>query len=418
MFDNIRTGWFLAVRQIRRTSVWTTALIVFVMTLTFLNLIVIGGILVGLVEGSSQAFRSEYSGDVILTNQPNKAYIKNTPEIVSSILALPGVKNISVRYTAGGKVEANYKEKTNPEDVPNESGVVFVGIDPDDENSVTGLSRKVIEGEYLSKSDSNKIMIGSVLLEQYNSAIGAGQTLLENVKVGSKVRITIGGLQKEVTVKGIIKSKIQEVGGRIFMIDTDLRKILGRNDYSANEIVVKTIISDGLLPAQNLSDKMKKIGLGDLAHIDTWKEAQGKFFDDLNRTFNLLGNVIGGIGLAVASVTVFIVIFINAITRRKYIGILKGIGLTGGAIEFSYVCQSIFYAFMGSGFGLLILVFILKPYFDANPIDFPFSDGILSVTVMGVTIRILILFVATMIAGYIPAKIIVRQNTLDAILGR
>lgn len=61
---------------------------------------------------------------------------------------------------------------------------------------------------------------------------------------------------------------------------------------------------------------------------------------------------------------------------------------------------------------------MLKPYFDAYPIDFPFSDGILVATVSGTLARAGILFVATIIAGYIPARIVVRQNTLDAILGR
>src|SRR5690606_36782522 len=83
------------------------------------------------------------------------------------------------------------------------------------------------------------------------------------------------------------------------------------------------------------------------------------------------------IGLAVAAITIFIVIFINAITRRKFIGILKDIGINGKAIEISYIFQSIFYAVVGSAIGLLLLYGLLSPAIAANPIDFPFSDGIL-----------------------------------------
>ena len=53
--------------------------------------------------------------------------------------------------------------------------------------------------------------------------------------------------------------------------------------------------------------------------------------------------------------TIFIVIFINALTRRKFIGILKGVGINGKAIEMSYMFQSIFYALFGSCIGLLPL---------------------------------------------------------------
>lgn len=132
----------------------------------------------------------------------------------------------------------------------------------------------------------------------------------------------------------------------------------------------------------------------------------------------LLGNVIGSIGLAVASITIFIVIFINAITRRKFIGILKGIGIQSAAIEYAYVLQSIFYALIGTTVGMLLVFFVLKPYFEAYPINFPFSDGILVATMAGTFTRAGLLFLATLIAGYIPAKIVVRQNTLDSILGR
>ncbi len=77
-----------------------------------------------------------------------------------------------------------------------------------------------------------------------------------------------------------------------------------------------------------------------------------------------------------------------------------------------------FYAVCGSVAGVAVLNFLLVPFFDAHPINFPFSDGILVATFAGTSLRIGILLVATAIAGYIPAKIIIRQNTLDAILGR
>ncbi len=139
---------------------------------------------------------------------------------------------------------------------------------------------------------------------------------------------------------------------------------------------------------------------------------------DIQATFALLGNAIGSIGLAVASITIFIVIFINAITRRKFIGIMKGIGIDGKVIEISYVFQSIFYALCGSIIGVVIVYTILVPLFDAYPINFPFSDGILVAPFGGTMLRVMLLMITTLIAGYIPARMIVRKNTLDAILGR
>jgi len=112
------------------------------------------------------------------------------------------------------------------------------------------------------------------------------------------------------------------------------------------------------------------------------------------------------------------VIFVNAVTRRKYIGILQGIGIETKSIEISYILQALFYAICGIIIGLVLLYGFMRPYFDANPIDFPFSDGILYVEPAGVSIRVAVLLMATIVAGFIPARLVTRGNILDSILGR
>ena len=132
----------------------------------------------------------------------------------------------------------------------------------------------------------------------------------------------------------------------------------------------------------------------------------------------MIGNAIGSIGLVVAAITIFIVIFINAITRRKFIGILKGIGISGEAIEISYIFQSLFYATLGSALGLTILYGFLVPYVSSHPIILPISNAIIVAPVDGTLIRIGLIVLTTVIAGYLPSRMIVRRNTLDSILGR
>ena len=77
MLLSLRVGLFLAKNDIARSNKWTTILISFVMTLTFLNLIVVRGILVGLIEGSVKANKERFSGNVVLTVLNNKDYIEN-----------------------------------------------------------------------------------------------------------------------------------------------------------------------------------------------------------------------------------------------------------------------------------------------------------------------------------------------------
>ncbi len=415
LLKEIQIGFFLATRQIRRASLWTTLLIISVMVLTFLNLVVVSGVLVGLIEGSVNANKEYYTSDLIISKLAKKDYIENTPMILEILRSQPEVENFTARYLDTGTIEAGYKEKTDNTKNTNSTGAQFVGIDPESENDITSLKKFIVEGSYLKPYDFDQVMVGSFLLKQYSDIEAPGFTALQGVKAGSKVRIKIGDVVREVTVKGILKSKVDTVSARVFFPATQFRSLIGRDDYSVAEISARIRPGTDVLALKN---KFLSLGVGEYAKVQTYADAEPKFLKDIKTTFALLGNMISSIGLAVASITVFIVIFINAITRRKFIGILKGIGISGRTIEISYMFQSFFYAAVGSGLGLIVLYAFLIPFVDAHPIDFPFSDGILVAPYIETAIRVGLLMVATMIAGYVPARIIVRKNTLDSILGR
>ena len=385
------------------------------MFFTFLNLVVVSGILVGLIQGAINAVRIHYTSDVIISTLNNKTYIENIPEIMSIIKSLPQVEAVTARYLEGGTLEANYKTRTSDKEKPNTAAASITGIDPIAEDKVTNLSKFIVEGEYLSPLDYDQVLLGAYLTQKYLPIDSPGFSTLRDVVPGTKIRISVHGVEREVTIKGIIKAKVDEVSMRIFMVDSQLRSMIGRNDYNVDEISIK------LKPEANPSlvrDILKQNGVDRVSKVQTYTDAQPKFIKDMVDTFALLGNMLSSIGLVVASITIFIVIFINAITRRKFIGILKGIGINERSIEISYILQSFFYAFCGSTIGVIVLYFFLQPWIAAHPIDFPFSDGILVAPLGGTIFRIALLMITTIIAGFIPARLIVRKNTLDSILGR
>lgn len=411
---NIRVGFFLAFRALKRASLWTTGLIVFVMVLTFLNLVVISGILVGLLQGAVDAVRTEYTSDVIVSTLSDKSYIENSSNLIALARGLPGVASVTARYIETSRLEAGYQTRRES-DKPDVANALTVGVDPLEEDLVTGISKDIVEGEFLAAGDYDKVVLGNYLLKQYLPFETPGLATLENVGIGSKIRLHVGDVVREVTVKGILKSKVDEIALRVFMVDTQFRSLIGRNDGNIDELAIR--VEEGVDPVE-VRELLKLQGVGEIARVQTFEDAQPQAFKDIINTFNMLGAMFSSIGLVVASVTIFIVIFVNALTRRKYIGILKGIGVTGRAIEYSYVFQSIFYAFIGSAIGLALVYGFLVPYFAAHPIDFPFSDGILVAPYEQTFFRVGLLVVSTIIAGYIPAWMIIRRNTLDSILGR
>ena len=413
----VSVGWFLAKRQVKGSSRATTFLIVFIMMLTFLNLVVVSGILVGLIEGANQANKEQYTGDVIITTLAGKNAIEHTHELESTLKSMGDVSEISTRYIESGQIEANYKTRRDFSEVRDIVGTQIVGISLEDEDALSGLSKFVVEGEFLNQEESGKILIGANLLYRYSSGFGDFFASLDGVYPGDEVKVTVDGKTKTFIVKGIADTKVDAVSLRAFITKEDFWRLVDRPAINANEISIK-LSPDATVTSAELKNNLVKLGFSPDGKIQTFEEAVPDFLNQIKIAFALLGNVIGLIGIVVASITIFIVIFINAVTRRKYIGIMKGIGISEQAIEISYIFQSIFYALLGGLLGIFIVYALLVPLFLAHPLDFPFSDGILVAPVQSTIIKFILLLVVTLFAGYIPARNIVKKNTLDSILGR
>lgn len=411
----LKIGLLLGTRQIQRTSIWTTLLIVFVMMFTFLNLIAVSGILVGLIVGAERAVRESAYGDIVITARSDEKHILETPSIVRELSAYPEIKGYSVRYQGAGTIEANYKERRSLSAERDVVNVKVTGIDPIQETTMTDLANHVIEGEYLDPTEEGYILIGVYYLKEYAEQYGDIFETVEDVRPGDTVRLTAGSISKEFTVKGIVESKVDEVNLNTYIPEREFRRVFGRLDKNADQIVMRLHT-----PGDNVAVKQSLLasGFGTYAKIQTFEESLPKFIADMKNTFNLLGTFIGSIGIVVASITIFIIIFINALSRRRHIGILKGIGIDAKVIETAYVIQAAFYALTGSLLGALLTYGVLIPYFDANPIQFPFSDGVLVADPISTFYKFIVLFLITLAAGFLPAKFITRQNTLNAILGR
>ena len=411
----LRIGFLLAVRQIQRASIWTNILIVFVMALTFLNLIAVSGILVGLIAGAEEAVRSTSLGDLIISPRDDETHILETERFVRELTAYPEVLTSSVRYKGNAVLEAGYMERRDLTGERDTASINITGIDPESEDNMSHLKDIVIAGDYLDPNEEGYILLGALYIKEYAAQFNNVFPTIEKAKPGDTVRVTVGNISKEFIVKGIIKSKVDEVSLNSYIPEREFRRLFGRADRNADQIVVKLKNPDANVA---LKSAMVGAGLDRLAKIQTYEEGVPKFLTDIKNTMNLLGTFIGSIGLVVASITIFIIIFINALARRRYIGILKGIGIDRRAIEIAYVLQAGFYALAGSALGATLTYGFLLQFFRRHPINFPFSDGILVAPFEETFIRFIVLFVVTLIAGFIPAWMIARGNTLNAILGR
>ena len=411
----LRIGLLLGFRQIQRAGKFTTLLIIFVMTLTFLNLIAVSGVLIGLIAGAEEAVRENGLGDIVISAKDGEDHILDTESVIRQLDMFPEIVDYSVRYAATAVLEANYKTRRDLKGERDETAVTVTGIDPYDEDAMSELSASIVEGSYLDSEEEGYILIGAYYVSQYAELYGDIFETVEEVHPGDTVRMTRGDISKEFIVKGIIQSKVDDVNLNTYINEKEFRRFFNRIDRNTDLIVIRLHEPEA---NARVKEAMVQSGLSEHAKIQTFEEGLPKFLTDIKNTFDLLGAFIGSIGIVVASITIFIIIFINALSRRRHIGILKGIGIERKAIEIAYVLQAAFYALTGSLLGAALTYFVLVPYFAENPINFPFSDGILVAPVMSTFIKFVILFVITLVAGFLPAWMIARQNTLNSILGR
>ena len=432
--DTFRVAKFLAIRAIKNSSRWTTGLIIFVMVLTFLNLIVVSGILVGLIQGSETAFRERFIGDLGISKLDKKTYVENADQMMKILDNDSRVTSYSTKYQARGTLEANYKTRRSDE-IANKRSVGIYGVDIAKEDQTSHICSTLLEGSCLTPEDASKyILIGKNITDKYSVVGDADPSVLRGVETGTKVRLTISrtntgistqpalssesndstDISNEYIVKGIYKMKAGELDQNIYMIDSEVRRLAGLTMDQVSLISVRVSNSQ----ESDVKNVLVNNGFDRYAKIETFAEGTPEFVKNMKQLFGLLGNFFGSIAIVVAAITLYIVIFINALNKKKQIGILKGIGIKESAIELSYVMQAIFYGLIGSGVGVFITFVLLKPAFAKHPIDFPFSDGILVADFSTTMIRVGILLVVTIVAGYIPARMIVKKNTLNAILGR
>ena len=408
------------------------------MMLTFLNLIATSGFLVGIVEGASRGFREQWTGDLMVTNRSEKQYIERSSDILSTLSSFPQVKSYTSRIVAGAKVEASWWEKRKEEDANTVSSQI-AGVDPVKEDETTHLSKLVVEGNWLQEGDERGIVLGSGYLAKY-SRVADLVSLLKDVKPGDVVRVTVSSgktengspapedssiaksdfntqsyVTQDFIVRGILNSKVQFVASRAYILDSELKKMIGKTDGDVSEISI--VMKEGVDPYE-VKTPLLNNGFGEYAKINTATEGAPEFLVNIKLFFSIIGTILGSVSVVVALITIFIIIYINALTRRRQIGIMKAVGVTEFAIEFSYVCQALFYALTGSVLALIIIFFIVKPYIDANPIDTPFATIVLVAEPATVLFKFFLVIIVSIFAGYLPARIIVNTNTLSAILGR
>jgi len=400
LFTSLRVSAFLAWKSIERGSKGTLALTIMIIALIFVNLVFLPSIISGVVETfNTQSIDFDF-GNLVIEPREGSQYIGDVTTLQKKVERIPGITGTSPRIAAG--VTYFYRGRN--------AASTLYGITPEDERSVTKIADFMTAGEFLSNGDTDAIVLGATLAGKEGEEAG-GLPSLQGVVVGDSVEVAYpNGETRTYRVKGIYETQSFSVDTAAFVTSREMSGVLGLHDQ-ASVILVKTEV-DG----REEEYKTEFLSYGIQEEIRTFREKAGGFVDQAIQSFNIINTISTLVSLIIAIVVVFIVIFINTVNRRRQIGILKAIGIDQQIIINSYVLQVLFITAVGALAGMALNAGVTT-YLTAYPLVFPGGPVYPVVEAPAILRSVASLFAVSVVAGYIPAWQIAREDILTAIRG-
>jgi len=403
MLNNVKVGLTIASSSIKRGNKKTTFFIVFVLGIIFMNLVFLPALINGMMDLFVGLVKDYAYGNVVIEPAEDNTYINNADNILKKIRSINEITGAAKRLSSGASI--TYKEKI--------VGVNIQGLVPKDEKDVSSYPYIISDGEFLGELSRDEILIGSMI-----AGSGFGAEIYDNlgeVKVGALVNVTYSnGVQKTYKVKGIITGTFELTDLNALVHYKELESVLGEDAKGSASTIVTRIKNEG----QEAEIKKKIIDLGVKEKVFTWQEKSEALIKQALQSIGALDIMSKITSLIIGAALIFIIIYINTLHRKKEIGILKAIGITPNSIRLSYVFLSLFYVSLGIIFGL-IMFFSIVFYLQANPIIFYETMKVAPIIEWNLLIQsVLTMMTMSVVAGFIPAWLVTRQNILEAIWGR
>ncbi len=397
-----RVSLYLAIRSVyrgnRSTLLLTILIIALVMVLMNFLGIIIGGVI---TLYNDQMINYQY-GHVMIEPRNKETEIHHADELVQRLKAIPGVKGVTARVSTGVTI-------TNPKNGKFQS-ISLTGFHPDDEQEVTRYQQAIIDGDYLSRGDTDEILIGTLLAGMEDESQDKLPSL-GGVKVGDRLQVSFSnGVVKEYRVKGIYETLGALIDHGAFLTREEMDAVIHTGDGATEILVAGESAGDAML----LKDTLLEFGVGE--QIKTWNEKGRGILGDAIESIDLINTIMKVVALVVASVVIFIVTYINVINRKKQIAILKAIGVRKKIIEGSYLIQVLFQCACGAVAGIVILNVIVSAL-TIHRIRFPMGYLTPVLDYHAVGYSIILLSLVSLVSAFIPARQVADEEILDAMRG-
>jgi len=273
-------------------------------------------------------------------------YMNESPAIAEQIEGIDHVKGVSQRIIIHSMVAS----------AETSSGVKIMGIYPENEQKVTNLSTKLVEGKYFEGVPKNPVVIGKKLAEKLN------------VKLHSKIVITLQDMDKNITAGAFRIAGLFETPNSIydemsvFVRYDDLSRLLNLPEGVSHEIAI--LVDDNEMVA-SVEDKVKTI-VADY-EVLSWKEISPEmgYMTEVMDMYMYIFIIIILLALLFGIINTMLMVILE---RVKEIGMLLAVGMNKLKVFTMIVIETVQLSLVGGVVGVIVGGLIAK-YFETHAIN-------------------------------------------------
>jgi len=398
----LKVAFLLALRSLQRGSRSSVILTVLIIGMCFTNMIFLPSMFSGIGQSITKQLVDYEVSNILVSPKSGDQYISDIDATLDLINGMPGVQRASPHYSKGAIFK--YRQRV--------LGISVRAISPADEKEVSPIYTKMVAGSYLGEADTGEIIIGKPIAgdatvrqeDEFQASLGG-------VRVGDSITVEYGnGYTKDYRVKGIYSTGWSPVDNAAFVTWTDMELVEGKTLDKADYITVKA--KPGYTEPF-IKNELLAYGVGVNGQVQTMTDLLSKNLGRVLQSFAIINLVSLVVSVIITTVVLFIVITIKTLNSRKQIGILKAIGVDKEVIMHNYGFQVIILGILGIILGIIITL-LLAAYMSVHPIVTPEWSAYLYITPWDLLVNSVILFCAAVIAGYVPAYQVSREEIQSA----
>ncbi len=376
-------------------------LVVGILALSYVNIIFFSGFIAGMTNTVQDQIIGVMSAHILIIPKENHEYVEHVSSIQKKIEVIPGVVASAPHNEMGGTIK--YKSKS--------IRVGLTGVTPSLEKRVTEIPYKVVEGEFLSDSDTGEVCIGiNLLSDESGGDTERSRGELGNIGVGDRVTIThSNGVVKDYRVKCILDAGFDVVDGGVYLTTKEVEEVYGIED-KASQILIK-IADKNAVEEYKLKVMQENVG-GD---VKTWKDFVG-FVEQMVQTLDSTRIIMSIVGILTAVMTIGIIIYINTQNKKRQIGILKAIGATDNTVLKIFLLESVLFGLVGVIIGVIAGQAVTY-YFNQNPVSMPMGELKLVLEPATMIISAVVLLMGVIAGGMYPSWRAAKIDIVKAVWG-